>query len=496
MDKSDNSIENIRTDRKFFGHPRGMGVLALGNFCNSAAWGAFYAILIFYLYTPWMKGLGFSHGDASMLVAALGVGNSILGIVGSWLADRVLGMRKALIWGNLLKAAGMFLLAIPVGSQSLARILAFVGLLVLAFPIMGASNYSLTGQLYSRDDNKRRDSAFTIYGIVNSMASLFIPALTAQIGLLNYHLGFAIGGIFALLYGLSIFLTQHKFFGVLGAKATRPLSKAEQKHFSIIAICVIALVLLVIAVISIFKFITFTEVMNTISGLAFVIPIAFLFNLFHKKSLKKQDRKHLKAFLWFYMGQVLYFLGTTLLSTSVLVFIDTKIERNFFGIIIAPGSIQTIYAILGLIIGPAILYLWNKTRLGNMNTVLKYSLGLLFYSLGFTCLTLPAFIFVSQGRHSALWIVVFYLFITICDQLLGAIGFSAVSKLAPIGEETQMQTAWGLGGTIANGLALLTFQRLQSANEQLIIFPIMAVVFLCVFIIFLANIKKISQLMN
>lgn len=496
MNDSENSVENIRKDTKFFGHPRGVGVLALGNFCNSAAWGAFYAILIFYLYAPWMKGLGFSHGDASMLVAALGVGNSILGIVGSWLADRVLGMRKALIWGNLLKAAGMFLFAIPIGSQSLARTFAFIGLLCLAFPIMGASNYSLTGQLYNKTDNKRRDSAFTIYGIVNSMAQLIIPALTAQIGLLNYHIGFAIGGVFALLYGLAVFVTQHKFFGTLGAKATRPLNDEEKKRFSIIAIIVVLVVIIGAISIAIFKFVSFSTVMTTISGLAFIIPIVFLFNLFHKKTLLPSDKQHLKSFLWFYMGQVLYFLGTTLLSTSVLVFIDTKVERNFFGITIAPGSIQTIYAILGLIIGPSILFIWNKTKLGNLNTVLKYSMGLLFYAIAFLCLTLPAFVFTSTARHSALWIVAFYLFVTICDQLLGAIGFSAVSKLAPSGEETQMQTAWGLGGTIANGIALITFQRLQSVNDQMLMFPVMGIVFALVFVIFLLNMKRITKLMK
>lgn len=496
MNDSENSVDKIRRDTKFFGHPRGIGVLALGNFCNSAAWGAFYAILIFYLYAPWMKGLGFSHGDASMLVAALGVGNSILGIVGSWLADRVLGMRKALIYGNLLKATGMLLFAIPVGSQSIARIFAFIGLLCLAFPIMGASNYSLTGQLYDRTDNKRRDSAFTIYGIVNSMAQLIIPALTAQIGLLNYHIGFAIGGIFALLYGLSIFVTQHKFFGSLGAKATRPLNEQEKKRFSFIAVIALLVVLLGAISIGIFKFVSFSTVMSTISGLAFVIPIIFLFNLFHKKTLLDSDKRHLKSFLWFYMGQILYFLGTTLLSTSVLVFIDTKVERNFFGITIAPGSIQTIYAILGLIIGPSVLVIWNKTRLGNLNSVIKYSMGLFFYAIAFGCLSLPVFVFTSAVRHSALWVVAFYLFVTICDQLLGAIGFSAVSRLAPKGEETQMQTAWGLGGTIANGIALITFQKLQSGNDQMLLFPVMGVVFAVVFVIFLLNMKRIKRLMD
>lgn len=37
MKKSESTLEEVRKDTKFLGHPRGVGVLALGNFCNSAA---------------------------------------------------------------------------------------------------------------------------------------------------------------------------------------------------------------------------------------------------------------------------------------------------------------------------------------------------------------------------------------------------------------------------------------------------------------------------
>lgn len=101
MKRNKSTIEEVQNDTKFLGHPRGVGALALGNFCNSAAWGAFYALMIFYLYTPFAKGLGFSQGDAALMISAMGAANGLLGIVGSWLADRVLGMRKALVLGNL-----------------------------------------------------------------------------------------------------------------------------------------------------------------------------------------------------------------------------------------------------------------------------------------------------------------------------------------------------------------------------------------------------------
>jgi hypothetical protein len=105
-------LKEVLDDRKFFGHPRGVGGLAAGNFFNSFAWGALYAILIFYLYSPFTKGLEFTQGQVASMVTAMGACNSIFIILGSWLADRVLGMRKALIIGNIIKGTAFGLLAV------------------------------------------------------------------------------------------------------------------------------------------------------------------------------------------------------------------------------------------------------------------------------------------------------------------------------------------------------------------------------------------------
>ena len=62
MKHTESTLEEVRDDKDLFGHPRAIGTLALGNFCNSAAWGAFYALMIYYLYAPPFQGAGVLPG--------------------------------------------------------------------------------------------------------------------------------------------------------------------------------------------------------------------------------------------------------------------------------------------------------------------------------------------------------------------------------------------------------------------------------------------------
>ncbi|MDU6283381.1 MAG: MFS transporter, partial [Bifidobacterium scardovii] len=143
-------LKKIRDDHSFLGYPKGLSSLAAGNFFNSICWGAYGAVLIYYLYSPWTKGLGFTQGEAAQLIASVGAINSMFGIIGSWLADRVFGARKALVIGNIAKGLSCAILAIPAFSIDQGRVFAVVGMILMNLPIMGASNYSLTGLLFDR----------------------------------------------------------------------------------------------------------------------------------------------------------------------------------------------------------------------------------------------------------------------------------------------------------------------------------------------------------
>lgn len=476
MKHTESTLEEVRNDKGFFGHPRAIGTLALGNFCNSAAWGAFYALMIYYLYTPFSKGLGFSQGDAALMIAAMGAANGLLNIVGSWLSDRVLGMRKALILGNLLKATAFFILAIPPTRQVFGQTMAYIALVLLSMPIMGMSNASLTGQLYRKEDARRRDAAFTIHQFANTVAGIITPVVVGQIGLSNYHIGFAVAGIFALLYGAAIFFTQYRFFGPLGEAPIKPLSAQERQKILKGLVIGLVLLALVIAALVLTKHFNLNAIINAVTTFAFVVPICFLVNLFTKKDLTARDHTHLRAFLWFFFAQIVMALGATLLTSAIAIFLDKKVNRVIFGITIAPGSLQVIYMVMDLIAGPIFIFLWTKTRVGAIRTTYKYGMGLLVTALAFFTLTIPSLILGGSGSsgYSLWWVLIYYAFMALSDQLVGPIGSSLVSGLSPESYETQLQTAWNQTAAIGNAIAIIFFKFFQTADQQVYLFPIVA----------------------
>lgn len=492
----DATIEEIRSDKGFLGHPKGVGALAFGNFFNSAAWGAFYAIMIFYLYTPYTHGLGFPEGTAAQMITAMGACNGLFVIMGSWLADRVLGMRKSLIIGNIVKGTGFLLLAIPPVSLIQGRIFAIIALFLLALPIMGASNASLTGQLYSKQDNGRRDAAFTIHQFANTIAGIITPIIVGQIGMSNFHIGFGIAAFFAFLYGAVIFLTQHKFFGYLGENPVKPLPKGALKKIGLRAFVITVIVGALIFGLIYGKLIGLQGFLNVITSATFIIPILFLTNLFKQTDLTDADRRHMKPFMKLFCAQILIALGGTLLTSAIAIFIDQKINREILGFEIAPGSVPTIYTVLGLIIAPIFVYLWTNTKAQNIPIVKKYACGIFTTSVAFGVLTIPTIFLAGSAPYSMWWLVIYYVFMALSDQLVWPIGSSMVSKLAPDAYETQMQTAWGQTAAISNGIALVLFNFFKTPDQQVYLFPIMAVVLLLTVIYLLVNAKKIEAEMN
>ena len=179
------------------------------------------------------------------MIAAMGACNSLFVIVGSWLADRVLGPRRALVIGNIVKGIAFGLLAIPTMSLAQGRVFAVLSLILMALPIMGASNASLTGLMYRNEDSGRRDAAFTIHTVFNAIAGLIAPVLIGFIGMKSYHLGFFISSIAAFLYGAVIFITRNKYFGNIGSKPARPVTKEElNKVIKVSILVVVALSLI------------------------------------------------------------------------------------------------------------------------------------------------------------------------------------------------------------------------------------------------------------
>ncbi|WP_077611566.1 peptide MFS transporter [Clostridium sp. Marseille-P2415] len=484
--------EAILNDRRFFGHPRGLGALAAGNLFNSIAWSGVYAILIYYLYSPYTKGLGFSQGQAASMIAAMGACNSMFVILGSWLADRLLGMRKAIIAGNIVKAAAFGILAIPAFSMTQGRIFAFISLILMSLPIMGASNSSLTGQLYRNGDSGRRDAAFTIHTVANNIAGLVTPVVIGFIGQHNYHIGFLISSAAALMYGLTILLTQHKFFGTIGDKPVNPVSVKDLKKISVIAISILVTAVLLITGLVLKKVISFDGIMNIVVTFTFIIPIIFLTNLVRKKDISQADRNRLNPFLKLFLIQIVIALTGTMTSTAIAVFTEAKVNRVLFNITFAPATFTSVSQAYGLILSPVFVWLWTNTKASRVKTTYKFGTGIFLYAFSYIVLAIPVLIG-TYDKFSPMWLLGYYFIFGIGDNLTYPIGNSLTARLSPPNYETQMQTAWSQAGTIANGISIILFKIFTTADSQLQLFPIMsAVLFVTGFLVFFLS-KRVER---
>lgn len=482
----------VLNDRAFFGHPKGVGALAFGNLCNSFAWAAVYAVLVYYLYAPYTKGLGFTEGEAATMIAAMGAGNSLFVIVGSWFADRVFGARNALVVGNIVKAIAFGLFAIPPVSLAQGRVFAVIGLILMALPIMGASNNSLTGQMYAKEDSARRDGAYTIHTVANAISGVIAPVLVGFIGESNYHIGFAIGAAWALAYGAVIFFTRNKFFGTIGEKPVNPLTKEEAKKVVTIAVIVLVIAAAIIGGTVAAGVLTFNGIINVLTTATFLIPIAFLYKLFNNKKIEAEDRKKLVPFLKLFCAQVVVATAAVMITSALAVFVEAKVDRNMLGITFAPATFTSIYNVFGLILGPVFVFLWTKTKAGQVSTAKKFSAGIMSYALSYLVLTIPLILGI-KSNISPIFPIIFYFLMTLGDNMVYPIGNSITAKLSPKSFETQMQSAWSQSTSIANGITMILLKFFTTSDSQMTLFPIMAVVLVItsvVVFIFAGQIEK------
>lgn len=490
----DPQLEAVYNDRKFFGHPRGLGALAAGNFFNSFAWGGVYAILIYYLYSPYTKGLGFTQGEAASMIAAMGACNSLFVIVGSWLSDRVLGPRKALVVGNIVKAISFGLLAVPAFSLTQGRVFAILSLILMSLPIMGAANPSMTGLMYREEDDGRRDAAFTIHNVANTITGMISPILVGFIGMSDYHLGFFLSALAALAYGLVILFTGKRFFGTIGEKPANPVPKDElKKVLSIFAVVVLVGIGAILIAVNA-GVMNFDGILNIITTFSFVIPIAFLYKMFTNKNISKEEHKKMTPFLKIWCIQCIVALSGVLLNTGLAVFIEAKINRTFMGIEFAPATFTSLYNLMGLVMGAVFVWIWGSTKAGKLKVTKKFSIGIFVNACAYAVLAVPVITGGKASLFSPLWVVGYYLILSVGDNFINPIGTSMTAKLAPKSYETQMQSAWQQSNSIANGISIIAFKFFVTADQQMMIFPIMMVMLVVTGLVLLKMSKKIDAI--
>ena len=99
--------DTLPRDRAFFGQPLGLFTLFGTELWERFSYYGMRAILLYYLTdTVAHGGLGIEETSGEALVAIYGSSVYLLSVLGGWLADRVIGARRSVLYGGIVIAAG------------------------------------------------------------------------------------------------------------------------------------------------------------------------------------------------------------------------------------------------------------------------------------------------------------------------------------------------------------------------------------------------------
>jgi len=377
----------------------------------------------------------------------------LLALPGGWLADNFFGLRKSVFYGGILITLGHFCLAL----QSTETF--FVGLLliVLGTGLLKPNISSLVGELYSSDEQAKRDSGFSIFYMGINLGAMIAPVITSYLGeSINWHYGFAAAGIGMLLGTIQYKLTE-KTLGSAGLEPTKLADTVQQtkreKNIKL-GLIIFTLLLVVFVFLLLIKAIAINPIAIAQASLYAIggsVTLYFAYVLLFEK-LEKEEKQKIIVIGVFFLACAMFYGGYEQQGSSLNLFAARYTDRFIGSFEFPAGWFQSVPSIAVLIFVPffAWLWVWLAKRNLNPSTPVKLSLGLFFMGLGFVVMMGGSLVIASGSKALPTWLVATYVLNTFGEICLYPIGLSAVSKLAPKKLLGQMMGVWFMSLALGN----------------------------------------------
>ncbi len=384
-----------------FGHPRGLTYLFTTEMWERFSYYGMRALLVLYMvkyaFQPEraQEIIGFTTLKAGLeaLFGPLGVqplSSQVYGlytglvyftpILGGLLADRWLGQRKTVVVGAALMAVGHFMMA-------------FEPLFLLALTVLILGNGAFkpnistqVGSLYAPGD-PRRDRAFSIFYVGINLGAFLAPLVCGTLGEeLGWHYGFGAAGV-GMTIGLIVYLYAARTLPpdernrALATGDTKPFGRDEWRAMG-------AIVLL-------------------------ALPVTFFWATYEQQ------------------------------GNTIALWADSHTDRSLGGFEIPATWFQAVNPFMIFAFTPLILALWKRqaARGREPSTVLKMAYGCFGTALAYLVLVAAAFA-ADGGKASWLWLMVYFVALTIGELYLSPVSLSLVTKVAPARAVSMMMGIW------------------------------------------------------
>lgn len=448
------------TDTAFFGHPKGLLICFATELWERFSFYGMKYLLLLYLTKYHLfsdhAGLEVLGGYAALVYA--------MPVLGGLLADRYLGMRKAVVFGGLLLVAGHLGMAVE-GDQ--ARIVGdaivrddtalqvfylSLALIVVGVGFLKPNISTIVGQLYGEDD-PRRDAGFTIFYMGINLGAFSATLLCGWLGeTFGWGYGFGAAGI-GMLLGLCTFILGQKHLHG-HADPDNPAVLKERSPLGLNKEYTIYLCGL-IAVAAVWQMLQFHSVVSTTLNLmAIAVTVGLIWFIAFR--CDATERSRMLVLMVLIVSTVVFWALFEQSAASMTLFADRVMDRHLFGIELATAQFGAFNSMFIFLCAPLFAWLW--TALGKRGleprTPIKFALGIAQAGLGFGALVIGASMPDASGKVAAWWMVLAYLLHTTGELCLSPVGLSAVTKLAVHRVVGVMMGAWFLATAYSEYVAV------------------------------------------
>jgi proton-dependent oligopeptide transporter, POT family len=391
---------------KFFDQPRGVLLIASTEFWERFSYYGFIGLIaLFMTADPVTGGLGLEKG---LTLKLFGLTTGLMFMapsVGGWISDRLIGPYLAVVLGCIGLAGGNFLLAAAgtyaAHTAHTEMVFFYAGLVVM---VLGAglfkSNVSaLLGQLYAAGDKRRQDGFMLFYMGIN-MGAFAAPYGAGTIGELEgWSYGFLVSGL-GMGVGLAAFLWLSR--GLFEAYV-RPAK---------------------------------------VDGHAAKLP-------WHDPGVR--------LILVMIVFAAIYMVGQQTYGGVMNLYVRDRVEKTVMGFNIPTTWFLSLNPLIVILGGPFVSRFWTA-KLGNTKRVAaldRILAGTVLMALSYVLMGLVD-LAAGQGLVAPVWIVVFYIVITIAELCVFPIGLAEISRRAPRQMVGLLMGFWvftmGFGSLIAGWL--------------------------------------------
>ncbi|GHB81299.1 MULTISPECIES: peptide MFS transporter [Streptomyces] len=449
-------------DHAFLGQPRGLLTLSGLEVWERFSFLGMQAILVLYFAdTVAHGGMGMSAGTAASVSAAYGTLVYLVSVAGGWLADRILGSYRAVLWGGVLIACGHYSMAVPTAAMTWAGL----GLISAGTGLLKPNVATMVGKLYRTDDD-RRDAGFAVYYMAINIGAFAGPLITAWLGdHQGWHWGFSAAAV-GMTFGLIQYVAGRRHLAGRRNAAEFALPPASMRR----AVRLIVLGLLGVAVLAVLLaaagWLTMDRFVDLLTLISVIAPVVYFAVMFRSPRVTPGERGRLRPYIVLFLASTVFNFILFQAYSTMMLLAASNAETTILGFDFPAGWYASALGAFEVALAPVVAALWVRMGHRQPHASNKIAFGVVLGGLSFLLMVLP-----TSGHAgddylmSAWWIVGSYFLLGLGDILLETSGMSATTKLAPRAFASQTMSLWFLSLALANGIQAQTVKLYDDVSK-------------------------------